>query len=86
MFNVPSINGTLASNSLSVYNLNFVNGDATFLRAIWGGELGFSQEIVIRNPSDFGEAIYFVGSEIGSDEETFIVQWQIIGGCNPNGY
>lgn len=46
----------------------------------------YSQEIVIRNPSSFGKTIYFSHREIGDNSGVFGVQWQIIGGCNPNGY
>lgn len=86
MFNVPSVTEAIAKNSLSIYKLYFTDANGGFLKSAMGGSIGFSQEIVIRNPSDFGQAIYFVGYEIGTDSSKWTVQWQVIGGCNTNGY
>jgi|SaaInlStandDraft_1057018.scaffolds.fasta_scaffold32199_3 hypothetical protein len=50
------------------------------------GIFTYSQQYIIRNPTSFGKTIYFSHNEIGVNGAPFGVQYQIIGGCNTNGY
>ncbi len=84
-FGVPEINTFDATQSLSIYRLPFLNSEVQFLMTD-SQSLGYSQEVIIRNPSDFGETIYFFSHVVGDGNGLWGVQWQIIGGCNPNGY
>ncbi len=83
-FNIEEVTPTTVQSSLSLWQLPFVNGENSFLLS--DNDFGYSQQIIIRKPSDFGETIYFMATNIGSSGGTWGVQWQIIGGCNPNGY
>jgi len=84
-FSVDEVNTFDATQSLSIYRLPFLNAETQFLM-MDSQSLGYSQEIIIRNPSDFGETIYFFCNAVGVPQGIWGVQWQIIGGCNPNGY
>ena len=46
----------------------------------------YAQEVIIRNPTSFGKTIYFSHWQVGDLSGVWGVQYQIIGGCNPNGY
>lgn len=83
-FNVEEATPTNVQSSLSLWSLPFVNMNGEFL--LYDTAYGYSEQIIIRNPSDFGETIYFMSSNVGTTDGTWGVQWQIIGGCNPNGY
>ncbi len=83
-FNIEEVAPTNVQSSLSLWSLPFMNMNGEFL--LYDNTYGYSEQIIIRNPSDFGETIYFMSKSVGVTSGTWGVQWQIIGGCNPNGY
>jgi len=82
-FNLPEIvPATLPKND--IYFLPMIDSNGFFRQLSQG--IGFSEEIIIRQPSDFGETIYFSPVNVGDTDGEWGVQWQIIGGCKANGY
>tara|TARA_R110002012_G_scaffold318895_2_gene538061 strand:+ start:7895 stop:8341 length:447 start_codon:yes stop_codon:yes gene_type:complete len=60
--------------------------DGNSMPTRYDGTFAYSEWIIVREPSAFGSAIFFSLAELGASDGFFGVQYQIIGGCNPNGY
>mgnify|MGYP003626913834 CR=1 FL=1 len=83
-YNVPTWAGDGNRLNLDYWAIPMVDGAGSSLLS--DSVFNYSQEVIIRNPTSFGKTIYFSHWLVGDFTGVWGVQYQIIGGCNPNGY